>query len=356
MNGARRSDDAVRRSPPVGRRESHSGVRWLAVAAAIVVGAAAAGRAAPPAPEEWRSTLIADDLQGPLRLAVSPPGQTLFVLRGTEGDVLGIDLDDTTRRWTAIDPRPGVRLLAIGAVDSGTLAVVVREGDAFSIRVHKLAAPGMPPGESQIQTVPLGVTGGNADEVRIVVSPSRDWLAVVGLPDPLPRVARATINGARLGGISERRCPRTSLRPAAVTAGPNAEWILLGPGDDGATRSAFLSWFSPSGAQRLLSLDTGLEGVLDAANCRETGLLWALATGTTESGPQAGLWRVDAALVGGRQTARSVPVAALAAPTAVTCLPKGEVAVAQGSVPARILRFAPPGSPDRPAKKEDDAP
>ena len=326
------------------------------LAAAGVACSVAAGRAEPPAALEWRPTVIADDLRGPLRLAVSPPGQTLFVLRGSEGDVVGIDLEDTTRRWTAVDARPGSLPLAIGAVDSGTLALVVREGDAFSIRVHKLPAPGTPPGDSEIQSVPLGVTGGKSAEVRIVVSPSRDWLAVVGLPEPLPRVARATINGARLGGISERRCPRTSLRPAAVAAGPNAEWILFGPGDDGSARPAFLSWFSPSGAQRLLSLDTGLEGVADAANCRETGLLWALASGPVAAGTQTGLWRVDAALVDGRQTARAVPVAALPEPTAVACLPKGEVAVAHGGMPARVIRFSPPGSTDRADKKEGDAP
>lgn len=354
MNGGRRSDDACR----------HAGlgpwcrlVLTLAVVVAPVVGLPAAGRAEPPAAEEWRSTVIADDLRGPLRLAVSPPGQTLFVLRGTEGDVLAVDLDDTTRRWTAIAPRGGAVPLAIGAVDSGTLALVVREGDAFSIRVHKLPAPGMPPDESEIQTVPLGVTGGKTDEVRVVVSPARDWLAVVGLPEPLPRVARATINGARLGGISERRCPRTSQRPAAVTAGPNAEWILFGPGDDGAARPAFLSWFSPSGAQRLLTLDTGLEGVVDAANCRETGLLWALATGgVAAGGARTGLWRVDAALVGGRQAVRAIPVAPLPQPTALVCLPKGEVAVAHGTAPARVLRFAPPGTSDRPVKNEGESP
>ena len=349
MNGERRPGRAGRRPNPGSRRR-------LALTMAFVAVSVLARGAEPPVPEEWPATVIADDLRGPLRLAVSPPGQTLFVLRGPEGDVLGIDLGDTTRRWTAIGSRPEHQPLAIGAIDSGTLAVVVREGDAYSIRVHKLPAPGMPPGDSEIQAVPLGVTGGKPEEVRIVVSPARDWLAVVGLPEPLPRVARATINGARLGGISERRCPRTSLRPAAVTAGPNAEWILFGPGDDGAARPAFLSWFSPTGAQRLMWLDTGLEAVVDAANCRETSLLWTLATGDAAAGRQTGLWRVDAVLEDGRQTARAVPVAALAAPSAVVCLPKGEVAVAHGAMPARILRLAPPGASDRPATKEDDAP
>ena len=304
--------------------------------------------------EEWRSSPIAEDLRGPLRLAVAPTGQTLFALQGPGGDVLGIDLEDPSRRWVAVPAAAGVRRLAVGAIDSGTLATVVRDGDSYSLRVHKLPAPGAAPSEGELQSVPLGVTGGTGGDVRLVVSPARDWLVVVGLPEPLPRFARATITGNRVGGISERRCPRTSVRPGAVAVAANAEWIVLGPGDEGGPRSTHLSWFSPSGAQRLLLLDTGLTRAFDAAACRDTGLLWLLASGEADTGPTSGLWRVDAALVDGRQRARGVPVAPLPAATAVVCLPKGEVAVAEGEMPARIARFTRQVGADR-GQKEGDA-
>jgi len=301
------------------------------------------GRAAEPAdaPAAGTPTVLVDGLHGPLRVAVAPTGQSLYVLRVEEGDVLGLALDDPARRWTAVASRPGVRPLAIGAVDSGTLALVVREGDALSIRAHRLAVPGEPPGETEVQAVPLGVTSAPAEDVRLTVSPARDWLAVSGLPDPLPRVARATITGTRLGGITERRCPRTSVRPTALAVGNHGEWILFDLGEaEGSRGPARLAWYSASGAQRLLALDTGLERVIDVAVGRETGLLWALVP-RGSSGGTHGLCRVDAALVDGRQVARSVSVAELAEPTGIVCLARGDVIVAEGTNPARVLRFAP---------------
>lgn len=308
----------------------------LLVAAALL---AAPGRAAAE-PAEREPTVVVDGLRGPLRIAVAPTGQTLYVLCGG-GDVLGVSLDDPARRWTAVAARPGIRPLAVGAIDSATLALVVREGDALSIRVHRLAAPGEEPGESEVQAVPLGVTGVVADAVRLVVSPGRDWLAVSGLPEPLPRVARATVTGTRLGGISERRCPRTSVRPTAMVIGPHSEWLVFDQGEgDGGARSTRLSWFSPSGGQRLLTLDTGLARVVDAAGGRESGLLWALVPRGNADGPH-GLCRIDAALADGRQVARAVPVAPLADPTALVCLARGDVIVAEGTDAARVVRFAP---------------
>lgn len=312
----------------------------LLVAAALL---AAPGRAVPaagPEPGDRQPTVVVDGLRGPLRVAAAPTGQTLYVLRG-DGDVLGVSLEDPARRWTAVAARPGIRPLALGAIDSATLALVVREGDALSIRVHRLAPPGEEPGESEVQAVPLGVTGVAADGVRLVVSPGRDWLAVTGLPDPLPRIARATVTGTRLGGISERRCPRTSVRPSALAIGPHAEWIVFDEGEaEGAQRSARLSWFSPSGGQRLLTLDTGLPRVVDAAVGRESGLLWTLVPRGSADGPH-GLCRIDAALVDGRQVARAVPVASLADPTALVCLARGDVIVADGTEAARVVRLAP---------------
>lgn len=311
------------------------------VAVLSIVATGKVVRSAPPAADA-DAVVLADDLRGPLRLALSPTGQVLYVLRPEEGDVLGIDVEDPARRWLAVEARPAVKYLALGAIDSGTLAIVVREADALSIRVHRLAAPGMPPGESEVQSVPLGVTGATGGDVRIVVSPTRDWLAVAGLPEPLSRVARATITGTRLGGISERRCPRTSSRPTAVAVGNHSEWLLFAPGGDAGSRRSNLCWFSPSGSQRLLELDTGLESVTEAVMGREDDALWVLAPGSATSDRPAGLWRIDAALADGRQVAVPVPVAALETPTALVGLPKGGVAVAYGTNPARIVRFPAP--------------
>jgi len=285
------------------------------------------------------STVIADGLEGPLRLAISPTGQVLYVLRGRLGDVLAIDLAEPGKRWTAVPAMAGGRPVAIGVVDSSTLALVVRQDGAWSIRTHRLAPPGMAPDNAPAQVVALGASAADGDAVGLVVHPSRDWLAVVGLPDPLPPILRTTITGARLGAASQRRCPQTGGRPAVLTVGNSGEWgVFL---KDASDRSS-LVWYSSSGAQRLQTLDLAGLSVIDAASCRESGLLW-VAADPAGSGDASGLWRIDAAYVDGRQVARVVAIAPAPAPTAVVCLPKGEVALAHGIDGARVVRLVPRG-------------
>lgn len=320
-------------------------ITWLAGADACgqtTAPAAPPSRAPIAAPgREMESKVLVDDLSGPLQLAASPTGQTLFTLRLEARDVLGIDLADPTKQWTAVPAIPGSDPKALGVIDSSTLALVVRENETWSIRVHRLPAPGSPGAADPVQSVNLGTSAASGAEPLVVVSPARDWLAVTGLPAPMPKILRLTITGARLGTPSERRCPPLGDRPQAVTVGTAGEWgVFLPATPDAAGAGSFFSWVSPSGGQRLLHTDTGLERVVAAACCRETGLLWALAGGAIGGGAE-GLWRVDAAYVEGRQVSRSVSIAALPAPTAVVCLPNGEVAVSHGLATSRIVRFTP---------------
>lgn len=302
--------------------------------------------AAPPATRgeaAGTSTVIAADLTGPLRLAISPTGQTLYVLRPAAGDVLAIDVTEGVgRRWTAVPAVAGAVPHALGVIDSGTLAAVVQEGDAWSIRVHRLGPPGMPAevGGADSQTVALGTSAAAPGEVRLAVSPGREWLAVTGLPSPLPAILRTTVTGVRLGAASQRRCPRIAGPPSALMVGPYGEWGFIQGSGDGAA-GEMLSWFSPSGGQRLLHLDTGLERVRDAVSCRETGLLWALGEGRSDTGVMTGLWRVDAAFVAGRQAVAAVPLMPFSAPAALVCLPKGDVIVADCGERSTIVRVTP---------------
>ncbi len=289
------------------------------------------------------SDVIAADLDGPLRLAASPTGQVLYLLRLREGDVLAVDLADPGKRWTAVPATAGVRPVAVGVIDSSTLALVVRQDGAWSIRSHRLAAPGMQSEVAPAQIVSLGVSSAEAFDVHLVVSPARDWLAVVGLPEPLPAILRTTITGARLGAASERRCPKPGGRPVAATIGSSGEWGLFLPDANAqATTGSAFSWYSPTGAQRLQNLDLAGISVRDAAFCRETSLMWVTVDEEGARGKViAGLWRIDAAFIDGRQVARGIAVADLPSPTAVVCLPKGDVAVAHGDDVSRVVRIRP---------------
>lgn len=318
--------------------------RLLAIVLMLLVPATAvAAQPGPRGEATGKSAVIAADLAGPLRLAISPTGQTLYVLRSAVGDILAIDVTEGAgRQWIAVPAVAGVIPHALGVIDSGTLALVVQEGDAWSIRVHRLGPPGMPAevGGADSQSVALGTSAAAPGEVRLAVSPGREWLAVTGLPEPLPAILRTTVTGVRLGAASQRRCPRIAGPPSALMVGPYGEWGFVQRSGDGSA-GEMLSWYSPSGGQRLLQLDTGLEGVRDAVSCRETGLLWALGEGRTDAGAMTGLWRVDAAFVAGRQAVAAVPLMPFSAPAALVCLPKGDVIVADGGERSTIVRVTP---------------
>ncbi|MEI7782610.1 MAG: hypothetical protein WCJ18_11900, partial [Planctomycetota bacterium] len=235
--------------------------------------------------------------------------------------------------------------VAIGCIDSNTLVLVCRTAAAWSVRIYnRLAAPGSTtPSATLLQTLPLGASTHDAPEVDLVVSPSRDWLTVVGLPPPLPAMVRGPIAGARSEPLSERRCPQLSagLRPAAATISLGEEWVLFTPEPAGGTSAVFLSFYSNAGTQRLLHLDTRLAHVRDAACCRGSGTLWVVGGGSAASTQPSGLWRIDAVLENGRQAARPVPIANLENPLSVACLSDRAIAVTVGGNSRRIVRVNP---------------
>jgi len=296
---------------------------------------------------------IIDDVPSAGKLAAPATGQTLYILDEERRQVMAIDPFEPAKRWTAIgtDVLDGANAetptqpVAIGCIDSNTLVLVCRTGASWSVRIfNRLAAPGSTtPTAALLQTLPLGASTQDAPDVDLVVSPSRDWLAVIGLPPPLPAVIRAPIAGARSEPVSERRCPQLSagLRPTAATISLGEEWVLFTPAATGGKSGVFLSFYSNAGTQRLLHLDTGLTGVRDAACCRGSGTLWVVGGGSAGSTQPSGLWRIDAVLENGRQAARPACVAQLVNPLSLVCLSDRAIAVTVGGNGRRVVRVNP---------------
>lgn len=312
----------------------------------------AAGFPAPLALAATAATIV-DDIPGACRLAAPATGQTLFILDQQARSVGAVDPFAPAKRWVAISasdldvggPTTPVRPLAIACIDSNTLAVVCQAGGDWSLRAFRLAPSGADAGAARLlQTVPLGTAAGPAGAaLDVVVSDTRDWLAVVGLPAPLPPVVRAPIAGARLGGFADRLCPAgiKADRLAAATPSPFDEWVVFTRRDDSPTAGTAVTFHTNSGRQRLLDLDLDLIGVRDAAYCRGNGTLWVAADGDGRDPGTAGLWRIDAALANGRQVTRPVAVTPLAAPLAVACLSERAVAVCGGGASRRVLLVNP---------------
>lgn len=287
------------------------------------------------------------------RLAAPATGQTLFVLEPTARRIGAVDPFAPDKRWTAIDAAafdadgPAVTPVAIACVDSSTLAVVCHAGAEWSLRSYRLSPAGGAAAPRLLQTLALGTAAGDATAIDVFVSDTRDWLAVVGLPEPLPPVVRAPIAGARLGSFAARLCPPRAASGglAAATASPADEWVTFTRRAGERAAAARLAFHTNSGRHTLLDLEVDLADVRDAAFCRGTGTLWA-AAGAGRDAP-AGLWRIDAVLVDGRQAAAAVAIAPLESPLSVVCLSERAIAICGGGTSRRVLVVNPTEAPER---------
>ena len=297
---------------------------------------------------------IVSDIPGAGRLAAPATGQTLYILDEPARTVTAVDPFAPTKRWRVVGPADldahasaPVRPAAIACIDSNTLAVVCKAGAAWSLLTLRLGPRGdaaAPP--TLLQSLPLGEGPDAPATVDVFVSDTRDWLAVVGLPAPLPAALRAPIAGARLGSFSTRMCPAPAQgeRWLAAAASPIDEWVLFARPEAAGRGGTVLTFLDNAGRERLLELDLGLTAIRDAAFCRGTGTLWAVADGA-ETG-STGLWRIDAALERGRQVAKPVAIAALRSPLAVACLSERAIAISGGGTDRRVLLV----NPDEPSE------
>ncbi len=325
--------------------------RWLAsLVATVLCMAVSLATAADPAP---LLTLV-DDLPGACRLAAPSTGQTLYILDEVHGSVVAIDPFQPKRRWTALAASPPNESgevpptpVAIGCIDSSTLVLVCRAGKAWSIRTHRLAAPGSSTqSNAPAQTLLLGESLSDTTDtlaIDLVVSPSREWLSVSGLPAPLPPVMRAPIAGLRVGTFSNRRCPKIPIpeRPIATTISPFDEWVLLISPTLKNVSNASISFYSNAGSQRLLHLDTGLCNVRDIGYCRGASTLWGVAGQNGFPNCPEGLWRIDATMKQGRQVVQAECVARLAAPQSLVCLSERAIAVVVGGESRSVVLINP---------------
>jgi len=327
-------------------------------AAAIEPGADDSATGSAPLPAATITTVLDTGLGGSAegrgRLAVTANGQKLACIMGEDksGAANAIVACDSTagagRREIVTAPAADQPVpLALGFIDMTVLVAVCRSGDEWSLRTWRLRPDGPADPAEPLQTVRLGRATGVAVGVSLVVSRSREWLVVTGLPEPLPAVLRAAIAGVRVGPPSARHCPHLApgVRPVAVTVGPQDELVLIERHSDVPPAGDAVSFFDATGLC-LLRLDTGLTAIRDAAFAPEARVLWVVADDASPRQPRGGLWRLDATLRGGRQAVAAVPVADLPGPLAVACPTKTAVLVTHPRADGlRVIRIPVPSYP-----------
>lgn len=311
--------------PHIGTVAGEASARQLAAACAAAMASTLVAALLPTLLEAAEMTLLVDGDPEITRLAATANGQ---VVRGLVpgGGVVAIEPTGSAAPREVVQAAAAGERLAIGCLPGDVTAVLVRTGDDWSLRTYRLTPSGAMPDEATLQDISLGRSTAGADgPIDLAISRARGWLAVVGLPAPLPPVVRAAIAGVRLGPVSDRGCPPLGdgLRPVAATVGPFDELVVAVQRDD---EPPAIAYFDASGRE-LLRLPAGLAVITGLELGAEDGLLWA--TGSDAAGRE-GLWRLDADLRDGRQVIRPTLITPLAEPRDVACASPRAIVVVHG--------------------------
>ena len=199
---------------------------WFAGCTVLVALVLTGGQAAEPA-----LTPLVDDVPALTSLATPANGQTVYCLDGESAAVIALDPRAPDKRRTALAASgAGPRPQAIACLDSSTLAALCAEGHAWSLRTWRVQPDRAADPAAPLQAVPLGTANEPTTTAPwLVVGRGREWLAVVGLPAPLPPVLRLPIAATSLAtrlSLSPR--PRISGEPLrAVTSSPGASSAMM---------------------------------------------------------------------------------------------------------------------------------
>ena len=283
-------------------------------------------------------------------------GGTLYAIDEPRGAIVACGLTGhppalAPPRDVVAAPGAGPRPVAIARVGSGVLVAVCRDGDAWSLRTWRPVPGGVADPAAPLQSVALGRAAGPGDEVRIAVSPTGDWLAVAGLPPPLPPVMRGAIAGELVAPPSGRNCPLPAAgsRPVAIAVSPADDLVVCERLADPGGRVMLV--FTNLAGRELLRLDSGLADVRGIAFDPGSGALLAVGVRPDSPGRPAGLWRLDAAAVDGRQVIRPTAVATIAAPRGIAFPEAGSAVITHGTgtTTATVIGIPPaaipPGDP-----------
>lgn len=281
------------------------------------------------------SVPLLDDTVPVGSLAVSANGQTVYAVDAKTGSIAAVDPFDPRRRRDVVSTpsADGGRPVAIGCLPGDVLAAVWRDRDDWELRTHRMR-PGGPADPAQPEArVPLGTAAGAGDRVTVVVSRARDWLAVTGLPTPLPPVVRGVFAGAGIRLLPPLEFEPDDARPVAAAVSPGDELVLFEAMGDGAASIVFLT---PSG-RLLLRIGAGLSNVRSAAFSRRDGRLWA--TAGAAAGRSAGLWRLDAVFHGGEQAVHAVAVPGPVDPGPLVDVPGESLVLVESGPRPALLRI-----------------
>ncbi len=286
--------------------------------------ASAEGTAAPAEPTGTARSHVLGSIPGGTRLAATANGQAVRCLLAAQGAVASFDPVQPADRRIVVGPGIQGTCLAIGSLPGDVVAVVVRQGDAWWLRTYRIEPGATADPATPLQEVSLGSAAADSGPIGIVVGTARGWLAITGLPAPLPPVLRAAVAGVRIGPLSDRSCPQVPAgwRTVAATVSPRDELVIAvepaPPVDHQAARSpgqapppaagqpAEIGYYDLSGRE-LARFQAGIARLKAIAFDRRGATLCVAGRGLADG--RTGVWRLEAVMRDGRQAVRPVLVA-----------------------------------------------
>ncbi len=159
-----------------------------------------------------------------------------------------------------------------------------------------------------------------------------DFLVASQNGDQRGWILRATLDSNRLAGLepfipTHERMGRARPSAVVVDPRPRRHYLLVAQrGEIGQALDSRVAWFSPASGQLALNLNVGLNDVVALAYS-PAAELYALDDSQSETHP-AGVYRLDAAQVDGRESCRAALIAKIPSPTALAFTPDGTMYVA----------------------------
>ena len=267
-------------------------------------------------PSDMAQTQVLGGIPGGMRLAATANGQAVRCLLGGQGTVVSFEPGRPADRRNVVGPGVPGMCLAIGCLPGDVVAVVVREGEAWWLRTYRIEPGSTADPAAPLQEISLGAAAGDSGPIGLVASTARGWLALTGLPPPLPPILRAPVAGVRIGPLSDRSCPKlpAGWRPVAATVSPRDELVLAleplppdGESPDLATPAAAQIGFFDLSGRELARFETGVARLQATAFDRGGATLCVTGRGLADG--RTGVWRLEAIMREGRQAVRPVLVA-----------------------------------------------
>ena len=284
------------------------------------------------------------------RVAATANGQTIAASDQSRRTISAFDASRPDARRVLVGPAAAdaAEFVVVGYVTGDVVAAVCRAGDDWSLCTYRTAPDGPVDAGSPLQRIPIGTGSGGSEQVDLAVSHARGWLAVTGLPAPLPPVLRAAVAGVRVGPLTDRGCPGLAddVIPVAAAVSPADELVLAlrtSSAEEAPAGGDAIGFFD-LGGKELLRLPAGVRGIEGLEFGRGDETLWVTAA---DPAGRAGLWRLDAAFAAGRQAIRPTLVAPLEAPGDLVSSSPRAIVVVQGGSPARMTVIDPTALSDR---------